>query len=293
MSLKEKCALGRCHIAKDLKACAACNEVLYCCKEHQIEHFKFGGHKMICPGKTKGEVLKFNDIAMKAHRYHNEKSWIVALSYYGAMLELTERSLGLFHAQITKILEAMSYCYRMQDKYEEAAQCLQRVLIYKEFENPDGDNIEKSKETFCTMGQMSEYYLKAGNLSLAKEILLKMEVASKESFGDDSFERGRCLCALGNCYDSNEEYELAIITLHNALALTNYNSSNTKNNNELIAVSNCEYNLAMLYLKHIDNDKKKIAKIHFQNAYDIKLKSGLEKDSIELVEIQQYITQCC
>ena len=50
------------------------------------------------------------------------------------------------------------------------------------------------------MGQLSELYLVSGNIQLAKDLLVKMEEAAIEMFGEESFERGRALCALGGCY---------------------------------------------------------------------------------------------
>ena len=45
------CALGRCMGLNDLKGCSACNAVYYCCKDHQLEHWKGEGHKMVCKGR--------------------------------------------------------------------------------------------------------------------------------------------------------------------------------------------------------------------------------------------------
>ena len=53
---KTCCALGRCIVTTGLQACAACQSVMYCGKEHQTEHFK-EGHKLVCPGRSKGVVL--------------------------------------------------------------------------------------------------------------------------------------------------------------------------------------------------------------------------------------------
>lgn len=65
-TLKNYCALARCHVTKDLKACSACSEVVYCCKDHQVEHFKEGGHKLVCPGRQKAPPLTFQECAAKA-----------------------------------------------------------------------------------------------------------------------------------------------------------------------------------------------------------------------------------
>ena len=34
------CALPRCINTENLKLCGACGNVWYCCKEHQVEHYK-------------------------------------------------------------------------------------------------------------------------------------------------------------------------------------------------------------------------------------------------------------
>ena len=91
MSLSQKCALGRCAITKNLKACSACNKVFYCSKEHQVEHFKECGHKLVCEGKKSDKQNSFKDLAEKAQKYHTQQMWLASLPYYGAMLELTEK----------------------------------------------------------------------------------------------------------------------------------------------------------------------------------------------------------
>ena len=61
------------------------------------------------------------------------------------------------------------------------------------------------------MGQLSELYLVSGNVKLAKDLLVKMEELAKEVFGDDSFERGRTLCALAGCYGREEGMEITTL----------------------------------------------------------------------------------
>jgi len=47
-----KCSRGGCGFATEdrsqLKACAQCKQALYCCREHQVEHWKSGGHRHEC-----------------------------------------------------------------------------------------------------------------------------------------------------------------------------------------------------------------------------------------------------
>jgi tetratricopeptide (TPR) repeat protein len=114
------------------------------------------------------------------------------------MLELTMRSLGLFHFQVGNLLSVMSTCYRNIDRFESADACLQQMIVVKEFLN-DG-SAEKNKELFTSMGILAELYMEMGRVELACELLRKMEAAAKEedSFGTDSFERGRALNGLGD-----------------------------------------------------------------------------------------------
>jgi tetratricopeptide (TPR) repeat protein len=282
MSLKQCCALGRCAATTDLKACAACAEVVYCCREHQVEHFQHGGHKMICPGRKKGDPLSFKDCADKATRYHESKTWLVALSYYSAILELTERTLGLFHPQVGNILQAMTTCYKMLEKFEEAAQCLQRVIIVTEIEG-GGTDLAKSRDAFNVMGQMAELYLSAGNAAVAKELLVKMEEEAGESFGANSFEKGRTLCALGGCLERMGEVEEALATLQKALAIPAYGDCTTPA--DLVAASNCQFNLGVLLF----NKGDKSASAHFRKSFEMKVKGGLPAGHADIAEVREYL----
>jgi len=156
ISIKYCCALGRCVVAKELRACSACSETNYCCREHQVEHFKEGGHKLICPGSKK-KILSFNECMEKASEAFREKQWSVALQHYSAMLELTERSLGILHFQCANVLAVMVTCYKSQGKFEAASQCLNRVIVIREMYN-DGSP-ERNRELYETMGLLGDIYL--------------------------------------------------------------------------------------------------------------------------------------
>lgn len=148
-------------MTQNLKACSACSEVLYCCKEHQVEHFKEGGHKLVCPGKAKDPSkkppLSFATCNEKAQKYYTEENWEAALPYYSAMLELTARPLGLFHFQVANCLQLIGNCYRNLKKFDEASQIFQRMIVIREVNN-DGSE-EKSKELFNCMGSLAELYM--------------------------------------------------------------------------------------------------------------------------------------
>ena len=96
LPLKAFCGLARCSTTTNLQDCSACKEIRYCGKEHQTEHFK-EGHKLVCQGRAKGAPLKFQECVDKASSYFERKMWGAALPYYAAILELTERGLGVFH----------------------------------------------------------------------------------------------------------------------------------------------------------------------------------------------------
>ncbi|KAJ1401817.1 hypothetical protein B484DRAFT_457893 [Ochromonadaceae sp. CCMP2298] len=282
MSLKQCCALGRCAVTAELKACAACSEVVYCCREHQVEHFQHGGHKMICPGRKKAPPLSFKDCAEKAQRYHGSKAWLVALSYYSTMLELTERTLGLFHPQVGNVLQVMATCYKMLDKFEEAAQCLQRVIIVLELEG-NGTDLAKSRDAFNTMGQMAELYLLSGNTSIAKTLLMKMDEEASEAFGENSFEKGRTLCALGGCLDRMGEAVEALETLQRALAVPAYADCTAPQ--ELVAASSCQFNLGVLLFNKGDC----AAGAHFRRSFEMKVKGGLPAGHADIAEVREYM----
>jgi hypothetical protein len=115
-----------------------------------VQHFKEGGHKLVCAGRSKEDgkkgPLTFAECTEKATRYQTDKMWASSLPYYCAMLELTERQVNTLHFQVGNILWPISVCYRNLDRVEEASSCLQRALVIKEIHN-DGSE-EKNKELF-------------------------------------------------------------------------------------------------------------------------------------------------
>ena len=111
------CALGRCIGFKDLKGCAACNKVFYCCKDHQTEAWKSEGHKIVCKGRKEGTPPSFDELAASAQKYLKQKSWRLALMNYGAMLELTEQHLdNTYHPQCANILEHIAMVRRERER---------------------------------------------------------------------------------------------------------------------------------------------------------------------------------
>lgn len=284
--LAQKCALARCAVTKDLKSCAACNIVSYCCKEHQVEHFKEGGHKMICPGRQKGEPLKFPELVEKAQKFHSQQMFVAALPYYSAMLELTERQLGLFHPQVGNILNVMCTCYENSGHLDHAAVLLQREILIKELTGEE--NIETTKQAFFSMGRLAEIYMKMGHLDLAKELLTKMDTTAKDSFGEQSFERGRALCSLAGCLERNEEIDEAEKKLLECIALTDYVKPADKS--KLSASAVAFFNLGMIYFTH--QKKFQDAKERFQQALQMQKQAGLAGDHPDVVESSKMVEEC-
>ena len=134
ISIKHCCALGRCVVTKNLRACSACSETLYCSREHQVEHFKEGGHKLICPGSKK-KILAFAECFEKATESFKQAQWPVALQHYSAMLELTERIKGILDLQCANLLAVMITCYKQMGKWQEASECSNRVILIREMYN--------------------------------------------------------------------------------------------------------------------------------------------------------------
>ncbi len=149
LGIKKMCALPTCSKADGLKACSACNEVRYCCREHQVEHFKEGGHKFICPGRVKGEKgqppLNFEACNAKAASYYKQQMWLAALPYYSGMLELTQRAVGLFHPQVGKLLHVVGGLYKLMGKLEKSSICQQKVIVIMELFNDGSEETSKGK----------------------------------------------------------------------------------------------------------------------------------------------------
>jgi tetratricopeptide (TPR) repeat protein len=210
---------------------------------------------------------------------------MVALPYYGAMLELTERVFGLFHFQCGNILEAMCTCYEKTNKMDKAVACLQRVIVLKGVTGDESD--EKSKECFFIMGRLAEMYMMMNYIDLAKELLTKMEESAKEAFGVDSFERGRALCSLAGVLERNDEAEDAEKKLLQCIELEGY--LHPKDNSKLVATSIAFYNLGMILRNH---NKMKDAKSRFEQSMKLKKEGGLPASDPEVVECQEMIDSC-
>ena len=239
---------------------------------------------MVCPGRKKGSPLTFQQCVEKASDYYGKQMWVAALPYYGAMLELTERAVGVFHPQVGNILDLIATCYRKLGKIEEAIQCLRRVVIVREANN-DGTP-EKNREAFTTMGLLSEMYVEVGNIPLAKELLVKTEETSREAFGESSFERGRALVALAGCLERNEEHEEAEATLRTAIALDGYGLSSDPA--EQLVSSNGYYNLGVILSRR---GKFAEALEIFQICLRRKRAGGLAEDDPECTAVNNCIAE--
>jgi tetratricopeptide (TPR) repeat protein len=236
-------------------------------------------------GRKKDAPLTFPQVAERAHKYHTQKLYLAALPYYSAMLELTERPLGLFHFQVGNILEAMSTCYEHTGAKEKAISCLQRVILIKEVHN-DGSS-DKSKESFFIMGRLAELYMGVGHLDLAKELLTKMEETAKETFGEQSFERGRAMCSLAGCLERNDEVEAAEKKLLECIELDEYAQPSEKE--KLVASSVAYFNLGMV---NMTLKRSQDAVSRFNEALRRKKDAGLELDHEDIVECEKMIDQC-
>jgi tetratricopeptide (TPR) repeat protein len=307
------CALGRCVGHTNLKKCGDCGLVAYCSREHQVEHYK-DGHKLICPGREKGiniylsvplsftfiypvlilhhtviyflgTPLTFQQCFEKASSYFTEKKWNAALMYYSAMLELTERSLGILHDQDANCLDVMALCYRHQNKMDAAIQCLQRCLVIREIHN-DGSDV-KNKALANLLGKIAEYYILNNQPELAKQCLIKTVEEIKTTFGDDSFEIGKALCTLAVCYDKLDEIAEAEKVLVQACAITKYVDTTTSND-EIALASNAFYNLGLIYSKQ---NRSKEALIQYEKAYQMRLNAKVPVEHEDMVTLTQKLEQ--
>jgi len=278
------CALGRCLVRKDLKKCGNCGLVAYCCKEHQVEHYKDGGHKMICPGREAKEPLSFRDCMDKATRFYTQEMYTAALPYYSAMLELTERQVGTLHLQNAGLLEVMSKCYRHQNKFPDAVQCLQRSMIILDLHN-DGSH-ERNVASITNLGLLADYYMLGGQPQLAKELLLKTEEQGKAVFGERSLQRGRILCSLAVSCESLGQLEEAEKYLLEAVELEEYGNPTTK---ETMAISFLGfYNLGVLLAKRGANAD---AVGYLETALRLKQGVGASADDPDVVQLNQLIIE--
>lgn len=292
IGIAKMCALATCNKAQGLKVCSACNIVQYCCREHQVEHFKEGGHKFICPGRVKGEKgqepLDFDTCSEKATSYYSQKMWLAALPYYSAMLELSQRSMGLFHPQCGKLLHVISGLYKLMGKLDKSAHCLQVVILIMEMFN-DGSK-ETSKEMFKLTGILGETYSDMGSYKVAIELFKKAAEECIEEFGESSSERIQALSALAAAHSHDGDFDESLRVLKGALELKNNVGANTDNDSKK-ALSLLHYNLGSLQLEYHDklsvrtgNEVSESIE-NFARAKELLVAGGYSKDHPDLQEI--------
>ena len=278
MPIKAFCGLARCSITTNLQDCSACKEIRYCGKEHQTEHFK-EGHKLVCQGRAKGAPLKFQECVDKASSYFERKMWVAALPYYAAILELTERGLGVFHPQTMLALEGMCTCYGKQEKFNEQSECLTRIITTKELYNDS--SLECSKDLYNLMGRLAEALTNAGNLELAKSMIEKTEAEAEKSFGAESFERGKAMMALAICCEREGKVDEASTLMKKALAISGYGSP-TEINQKLSAASGYS-NLGQVLLAQNNFTE---AASYLEKAALFRVQGGLPRDHPDLIEVK-------
>lgn len=191
----------------------------------------------------------------------------------------------IFHPQTILALEGMAKCYEQQEKYEECIQCLQRIVLGIEMSSAEGAT-ENNEKMFTTMGHMAELYMISGQTHIAKELLSKIEISAAESFGDQSFERGRALMALAGCMDMIGEVVEAEATLLKAIALTGYGACAQDVN--MATASNGYFNLGVILYKQ---EKFSSALPHFERALDFKIKGKVDKEDVDMIETKKYISE--
>lgn len=270
------CGLSWCVMTTGLQECSACRTIAYCGKDHQTQHFK-EGHKLVCPGRTKGAPLKFNECVEKATRYYDGKMWVAALPYYAAMLELTERTIGIFHPQCATILSALADCYENQDRLEEYIQCLSRIIVIREMLH-DG-SLETSKGMFNLTGRLAEAYARSGRMDLAKEVMQKTENQATEVFGEHSFERGRAVMSLATVLEMSGEHNEAEDTFKRAIAISGY--GDTKEPAQMVVASNCYYNLGIVLT---ERERFAEAVPFLEKALDFKIRGRMAPNHPDLME---------
>ena len=306
-SMKDCCALPKCVIRRgqsgiELKACGACTIPYYCSRDHQVEHFKNGGHKYICNGKKTGNPLTFAECNEKASSHYNNKEYREALTYYSAMIELTERSCGVFHSQIANLLNAMVQCLKLSGQFAEAIALLQRMLVIYEIDQAATTFIDESvlsdnnamleaikgtkipKQAFLTLGRLAETYMEAGQEALAKGLCEKIVEEAGTNYGDSSYEKGQALLTLGTCLERLGEFEMAEEKLLLAVSLEGFGNSSQKE----IRAKTCLlfFNLALIQVSL----GKKTEAINNLQTYIKILKENNYKDSdAEIIEALEHL----
>lgn len=286
LDIKACCGLPWCTNKKDLQVCSACGFIAYCSRPHQVEHFKEGGHKLICTGtKREGGPMTFGQCKDEATRLFSEQKWDASLPFFGAMLELTERTLGKMEFSIVPILDSLSACYQKMGKLDKAAHLLQRLIIL--FEIYQRDNLEDSRTSFTYMGRLAEIYIRIGHFKLAHDMLQKTAEMAGEVFGSQSFEKGRALCSLGTCVHMAGEVDAdtkAESILLEAVALEGYGKATERS--QMVAASDCFFNLGM-----IQEGMNKFEEAHasFKSSLELKIKAGLPSSDPDIVQLKESI----
>lgn len=238
------CGLGRCINFQNLKACSACKVVHYCCKEHQIEHYKKEGHKIVCKGRTEGEAPSFNTLAAAAEKYHKSGSFRMALLNYGSMLELTEQTLdNVVHPQCAGVLEKIAECYKKLGEWDHAIAAYSRVLMILDFNN-DNNDPAKNAHAFKVMGQWAECWLLSGSYELALTAFKTIESSAVEFFGDQSIQRAQTFFAEGNCHLEMRNLDRAEVSYKLALSLEHCGRSDVPS--EMLIASRMHDNYGVL-----------------------------------------------
>ena len=307
--LSDCCALAKCINRKgqagiELKACGACTIPHYCCKEHQVEHFKNGGHKYICKGRKTGAPLTFTECNEKASSHFNKREYNEAVVYYSAMIELTERTLGVFHLQIANLLDVIVRCYQLTQQYDDAVACLNRMLIIYELDQASTTTFDESilsdknamiealqgtkmsKQAFITLGRLAELYMTAGQVELSKNLFEKIVEEASSNYGEESFERGQALLALGGCLERLGEHEEAEKKLLLAATLKGYGVSPKDDEKSIAAL--LFFNLAI-----IQNglDKKSEAIANLETYIKMKKETGCDDKHPDIIEANDFIKE--
>jgi tetratricopeptide (TPR) repeat protein len=180
--------------------------------------------------------------------------------------------------QVARLLEVLTRCYKIAQKYDEASQCLQRVIVIKELLN--NGTPEASIELFNLTGQLAEVYFSSGQGELASTLLSKTEESAIEVFGEASFERGKCLCSLAVAQQGLGQIDQAVATLEKAIGLEGYGRTTVPAQKS--AASIAFFNLGVIQFdKHLFPE----ALVNFQKAAELKRQSGVRADDVaDIVE---------
>lgn len=306
-TMSDCCALPKCNSRKgqagiELKACGACTIPHYCCKEHQVEHFKNGGHKHICKGRKTSAPLTFAECNANATNHYNKQEYKDAVVYFSAMIELTERTCGLFHLQIANLLDFIVKCYLLTEQYDDAIACLNRMLIIYELDQASTTTFDESilsdknamiealqgtkmsKQAFITLGRLAEVYMTSGQVELSKELFQKIVDEASINYGEESFEKGRALLALAVCLETLGEHEKAEEKLLQAAALKEYGVS--PNDDVKGIAASLFFNLAII---QNSLNKKSEAIANLETYIKMKKETGCDDKNLDIIEANNYI----